>query len=473
MALLCTAVLAAAGIGVYVSTRVALLNTLDDSLLRIAIAEASSAVDEPSEGVHVHDIPPGEAGARADPDAVERLIAVRNAAGDLVAHTANLLDGPALELDRALEARALAGATTVADMQRGPQRYRGIYYPIRDEQDRPLVMIVAVPTARQQELLNSLAAALVAILLAGATVGGVGALALARRMTRPIENIASSARAFGESNLAHRIPDVAPDAELHELTLLLNAMFGRLQQAFDTQRRAIELQKRFVADASHELRSPLSNLRGTVEVTLRHPRDAAEYRSALGVALSEIERLSRLVAGLLTLSRADAGALEGGGVACDLAEIARDSIGAHAARAADAGVAVTLDADPAPVPVTGSADRLRQVVDNLLDNALQHAPSGSAVRIGVGRDSGEARLTVADDGPGLSPEDCARVFDRFYRVDSARDRRSGGTGLGLAIVRAIVEAHGGTVAVESSPGCGAKFSVRLPRTAMKETMPGN
>jgi two-component system OmpR family sensor kinase len=272
-------------------------------------------------------------------------------------------------------------------------------------------------------------------------------------LTRPLEQVAAAAHAIGGTNLHGRIPDVARDVELREVVGVINDMLARLEAAFSAQRR-------FLADASHELRSPLANLRGTVEVALRHPRSADEYRESLTVALGEAERLSRLVDELLLLSRVDAKQLTLDVCPCDLADVTRGAVTAHAARGMEKGVRLQLDAQP--VAMSADAHRLRQVMDNLLDNALRHAPAGSAVVVRTGREDGTAVLAVHDKGPGLSSEDQAHVFDRLYRADASRGRQSGGLGLGLSIAKAIVEAHGGQVSVRSQPGQGCSFFVRLP-----------
>jgi len=256
--------------------------------------------------------------------------------------------------------------------------------------------------------------------------------------------------------------------ELHDVATVLNEMLERLEASFRSQQQVIAAQRRFVADASHELRSPLNNLRGTVEVTLRRPRAPEDYRQALETSRVEIERICRLVEDLLTLSRVDAGQFVIEPAPCDLVRMALDAAAALAARADAAGVRLCVEAD-APVVVCGDRDRLRQVLDNLLDNALRHAPAGSAVVITAQRDGAQARLTVRDQGPGLSLEDQPRIFERFYRADRSRSRQSGGLGLGLAIARAIAEAHQGDLSVESHPGQGATFSLRLPAPVEPQT----
>jgi len=301
------------------------------------------------------------------------------------------------------------------------------------------------------------------LLVALAVAGGLAALAswrVARGLTRPLDRIAAAARAVGEANLGARIPEVSRDTELRVLVGLLNDMLTRLEVAFASQRR-------FVADASHELRSPLANLRGSVEVALRRPRSPEEYRETLEVALAEIERLARLVQSLLTLSRAGAGRLALERRPVDLAEVAARAAEVHAARAADADVELRIDAG-APAPVDGDADRLREVIDNLLDNAIRVAPPGSTIRVIVKHQDGRCVLEVEDAGPGLGDEDQARVFEPFARGSAAG---GDGAGLGLAIARAIAEAHGGRLLVRSTPGSGATFRLELPDGASEPPQP--
>jgi two-component system OmpR family sensor kinase len=369
------------------------------------------------------------------------------------AQTANLAAGPPLETDPNLETQALSGKVSFGDIRRDGDVYRGIYYPSHDAAGRPLVAVVAIPSRPLERSLGSLLGALLLALAVGGIAAAFAAQRIARRLTRPLEHIASAAGAIGGANLQARIPDVSPDVELREVTRVLNDMLSRLEAAFSAQRR-------FIADASHELRSPLGNLRGTVEVALRRRREADEYREALSVALREAERLSTLVDELLMLSRVDTKQFVIDVAPCDLAEIARSAVTAAAPFQEDTSIQLRLDAEA--VAVNADAHRLRQVVDNLLNNALRHAPADSEVFVRTWRESGQACLSVRDTGPGLSAAEQAQVFDRFYRADAARARDSGGLGLGLTIAKAIVEAHQGTLDVLSAPGEGATFTVRLP-----------
>jgi heavy metal sensor kinase len=465
MTALAIAVLAAAGLAIYAWAREALVTTFDRALMTVAQSEVASAVDEPDGRIHVHEgavrTPPERASA-----AYEKVSRIRSEDGAIDVSTSNLARGAALVTDPALEARAFGGTASLVDARRGSEVYRAVYYPFTDGSGRRFVALVAIPRAPLERTLSSLMGVLAVCLVAGAAAAAWAASRLARRLTRPLEQIAESARNVGQNTLGARIPEGSPDAELRALTAILNDMLARLETAFATERR-------FVADASHELRSPLSNIRGTIEVTLRRPRPEAEYRETLTIALAEVERLSRIVSTLLTLSRADAGQLRLSFRPCSLTTLAEEAARAHQARAAERGVHLTVDA-PSEVAVRGDVDRLREVLDNLLDNALRHAPPGSDVLIQVRRDGERGWLGVRDAGSGLSPEDQAHVFERFFRTDRSRARNSGGLGLGLAIARAIVEAHGGRLSVESGPGAGSLFSFDVPivRPAAVDGAPG-
>ena len=216
-----------------------------------------------------------------------------------------------------------------------------------------------------------------------------------------------------------------------------------------------------MADASHELRTPLAGVRAYAELFTRgadqRPDDLARAMRGIG---RESERMTALVDDLLLLARLDEGRpLDREPV--DLATVARDAV--ETARAVEPDRPIELDA--APASVVGDADRLRQVVDNLLANARAHTPGGTPVTVRVATANGEATLEVADRGPGMTAEEVERVFERFWRADDSRTRASGGAGLGLSIVAAVAEAHGGTASVDAAPGAGAAFTVRLPATA--------
>jgi two-component system OmpR family sensor kinase len=458
MAGLAIVVLMCAGALIYAQTQRALRTNLDHELLTIARTEAASEFDEPGVGVHVHELAPGTQNGNGDAPKLTRVI---DGTGRALVATANLGAGPPLIDDERARARALAGEIAFAGVRRGDDGYRAVYYPITTPEGASLAVMVALPTAPLDRTLRAVLGGLALSLLLGGIAAAWGAGWMARYLTSPLEFIAAAARTIRAHEPGLRIPEVSSDTELRTLTSILNEMLAGLEEGMSLERQTTEAQRRFVADAAHELRSPLTNLRGTIEVTLRRPRSVAEYQEALTIAAREIERLSRLANDLLTLSRIDAGQPTCQPAPCDLGAVARDAIVACADRALSRRVELSLRA-PAPVPIVGDPDRLRQVFDNLLDNGLRYAPEGSTVTVTTEARDGAVVLAVADAGPGLTAEQQTRVFDRFYRADDSRARSSGGHGLGLPIAKAIVEAHHGTLTVQSTQGGGCTFVVMLP-----------
>jgi two-component system OmpR family sensor kinase len=287
---------------------------------------------------------------------------------------------------------------------------------------------------------------------------GSVAWAVVRVGLLPLDRMGHTAGAIAGGDLSHRVESTDPRTEVGRLGIALNAMLDRLEHAF-TQREASENKlRRFLADASHELRTPLTSIRGYAELFRRgaeaRPEDLARSMAAIE---AEAARMGVLVDDLLLLARLDQGRpLEREPV--DLGAVAAEAV--EAARAIEPGRDVTLDVG-GDATIEGDRGRLRQVVDNLLENARVHTPPGTPAHVRVDRDDSHVVLAVADEGPGLSAEARSRVFERFYRDDGARSRETGGAGLGLAIVAAIAEAHGGGVrVVEGDPG--ATFEVRLP-----------
>ena len=459
------AVLLAAGILVYQQTRGALSRALDAELLTIARTEVASGFDEPGVGAHVHDAATGDGNGSGSGEKVSRIT---DASGRVLARTSSLASGPPLVDDEGARARALAGELAFADLGRGTAAYRGVYHPHRTPEGVPLTLLVALPTWPLERTMHAILVGLALSLLIAAVAAAWGSVRIARRLTVPLDRIADVARTIRTHGPSARIPVVSADAELQSLTAILNEMLAALEAALTVERQTAEAQKRFVADAAHELRSPLTNLRGTIEVTLRRPRSIEEYQESLAIAAAEIERLSRLTNDLLVLSRADAGQLVCRPASCDVVEIAANAIAASAHRATERRVHIDLAA-PARLPIVADADRLRQVVDNLLDNGLRHAPEGTTLTVTAEARNGDVVVAVRDRGLGLTAEQQTRIFDRFYRADESRARSSGGLGLGLPIAKAIVEAHHGTLAVQSAPGAGCTFVVTLPAATAPPT----
>jgi len=295
---------------------------------------------------------------------------------------------------------------------------------------------------------------------------GIG-LPLVRASLAPLARIEATATAIAAGDLSRRIDHPSRKTEVGRLSTALNTMLAAMEAAYqartDGEARAWQAQERmreFAADASHELRTPLTSVRGLAEYALQQGDAASrdELLRLMTLIQGEADRMSRLVADLLLLARFDAGRpLDRGPV--DLASIA--ALAVQHARLAHPGRPIALHAAE-PVVVSADDARIRQVIDNLLGNAVQHTPDGTPVTVTVTSGQGDGRLTVADRGPGMTPEQAARVFERFYRTDDARTRAVGGTGLGLAIAASLTAAHGGDIAVDTAPGHGAAFTVRLP-----------
>lgn len=299
-------------------------------------------------------------------------------------------------------------------------------------------------------ILQLLGALLAAILLAFAA----GTL-LSRRIARPLEQLAGAARSVAAGNLSEQVPVDKDIRELHSLGESFNQMTASLQKADETKNV-------FIANVTHELRTPLTVIKGTIETLEDGALDDTEGRGPLlGAMQRETERLIRMVNELLVLTRADAGALQLDLRPLDLAELARTRCEGLARLAARRGIELTVETVN-PAPVRGDSDRLAQVLDNLLDNAIRHSPENASISILIEKEGREVRCAVRDQGSGIGPQHLPFIFDRFYRADASRNRQTGGTGLGLAIVRALVLAQGGRVAAESRSGQGTTITFWLP-----------
>ena len=284
-------------------------------------------------------------------------------------------------------------------------------------------------------------------------LGLAGGWWLAARAIRPIDDISSAASRIATGDLSHRISTAETDNELGRLAGVLNSTFSRLEAAFAQQAR-------FTADASHELRTPLSVILSQTQMALMRDRPAAEYQETLEACQRAAQRMRRLMESLLELARLDAGQEAMKKLPFDLARITGEVVDLLRPLAQQRNI--TLHSELAAAECLGDSDRLAQVITNLMSNAIHHHRAGGEVDITTRRDEAGVTLIVADNGPGIPTEHLPHIFDRFYRADTARTTSHGHTGLGLAISKAIVEAHGGTIEVESSPGAGAKFTVRLP-----------
>ncbi len=299
-----------------------------------------------------------------------------------------------------------------------------------------------------------------------------------RRAFVPLVEVEHTAAAIAGGDLSRRIPERPSSTEVGRLTRSLNGMLSQIESAFRAREASEARTRRFAADASHELRTPLASIRGFAELYRQGAVPPDEVPRTMGRIEDEARRMGSLVEDLLLLARLDEQRPTRSDPV-DLAVIAGDAV--HDARGLDPGRTVSLvglrpDGGPVPAVVRGDEDRLRQVVANLVANAVRHTPAGTPIEVAVGVETGSADgapgadgasrvavLEVRDHGAGLAPEQASRVFERFYRVDASRQRgRGGGSGLGLSIVAAVVAAHRGTVQVTQTPGGGATFRVQLP-----------
>jgi heavy metal sensor kinase len=322
--------------------------------------------------------------------------------------------------------------------------------------ERYLVETGALLDEVQQDLRQWLIFLIAGLPIVGALAVSGGYLLIRRALT-PVDKIAATAERIGSHNLGQRLPVANTGDELERLSITLNHMIQRLEQAFQHSRR-------FMADASHELRTPLTVLRGELESFVQEPTLAPEMRERLGSALEEVERLVNIVEGLFAISRLDAGEAQAEMVKFDLGKLASSTTDQMSLLGEDKNIKITCAAAN-DVWVEGDRARMKQVVVNLLDNAIKYTPPGGAVGLDVRTHDGKALLEVTDNGMGIPAESLPRVFERFYRVDEARSRELGGAGLGLSIVRSICAAHHGRVEAASTPGHGSVFRVELPLTS--------
>ena len=332
--------------------------------------------------------------------------------------------------------------------------FRLLSVPIRH--DERLVNILRVGTSLHstERMLNRL---FVALLIASPLAVGVSLLGgwfLAGRALRPVNSITHAAKQIAAGDLTQRITTPRSTDEIGHLASTFNNMIARLEVSFRQIRQ-------FSADASHELRTPLTITKGETELALRRPRQAEDYRQVLESNLEEIDRMSRIVDELLFLSRADLGEIKVKQFPVQFDDLVSE-VQQQANVLGQERQVETVLSQLDPVVIDGDDLRLRELLLNLVDNAVKYSHTGNTVQLSLVRTGNRAQLQVRDFGIGISPEEQSRIFDRFYRTDTARVHASKGTGLGLSISKWIVEAHHGSISVESFPETGTCFTVLLP-----------
>ena len=286
-------------------------------------------------------------------------------------------------------------------------------------------------------------------------VASLGGYFLARKSLAPIALMNAQTQRITAENLSSRLDVPNPRDELGQLATTINALLARLDATFTEQQR-------FIADASHELRTPLAVLRGETEVALEQNRGAEDYRESLALIKDEAERLTRIVENLFILARQPVDQQSIMKDPLRLNEVVSECVRSAQVLATQRGLRLHLDGAMSEVNFTGDDELLKRMLLNLLDNAVKYTAPGGEVGVALSTQNGSARIVVTDSGIGIPLADQPRIFDRFYRVDKARSRALGGAGLGLSIAKWIVEAHGGTIAVQSMPKQGSEFIVELP-----------
>lgn len=465
-------VLAAAGLVLagaitYAGQRAFLIDRVDQqargALPAVARAFEAQGISDPAapaapgapEGDRTGDGRPGGLGpAGADANLPPGTYAQLRSAGGKVLGTTVLsyTKLPAPRLPATLEPGRI---TTVKAKDGSGLEYRALALPARAAGG---TTVVALPLQDVAQTLDRL------LLVEGVVIGGVllvlglGAWLVVGVALRPLKRMGDTAGAIAGGDLSHRVTPATPKTEIGRLGLSLNAMLERLERAFAERQASEDRLRHFLADASHELRTPLASIRGYAELLRTGAAgDPADQRRAMLRIEEEATRMGVLVEDLLTLARLDE-LREPLREEVDLGPLARDAVDDARATAPDREIDVRAGA---PATVVGDPHLLRQVLSNLLRNALVHTPAGTAIEVAVTTDGAERLVEVRDHGPGL-PQVDGDPFERFWRAEGGRERGRDGAGLGLAIVAGIVEAHGGTVSAETASGGGARFLVRLP-----------
>ena len=436
---------------------VLLHQSLSRSLYRHHDAELATEADRLARALAGTDFSQGAAAPALDsPQVVEQLVIVRNPQGDMLYRSPLLqVSEPNIGQHEALVHAATVGTTSplffTAQLERaGPVRF--ICVPI-DMPPRAYLQL-GRPLGDVPATLRAVVTACALLVPVILVVMSFSGWIVASRALAPMTAIDETLQSIQATDLSRRI-DVPVDAELQRLVATLNRLLDRLEKAFSSL-------KQFTADVSHQLQTPLTVMKGAAEVAHGSTRSPSEYQRTLAELGEEVDEMARILADLRALTLADAGVEGGQRGPVNLADVAGEAAEIIEALAEAKGVSIEASIEPG-VTVWGSRIGLKQVLLNLGDNAVKYTPAGGTISIGLTSRGREATLAIADTGAGIPAEDLPRVFDRFYRGPRT-SRSSSGTGLGLAIVKRIVDAHGGSIDVESRLGQGSTFSVTLPIT---------
>lgn len=446
------AVLALSGFGAYWMLSSAVHNQLDAALLAVAETEAAMLKTGMEHPVKIHEAPAGS--TQLSFARIDRLVQIAAAVdGQVLAGSANL-GASRLPTPQTLLIRLASGETVFETLSAfGDEPVRMVSMPV-NAPGAPLIVQVAGSLDDVSKVLNS-ASLMFAVMTLGllAAVGTVGE-SLTRKVFQAIDNVVRQARQIGETNLGERLPHPGTRDEIGKLVDTLNEMLERIERSFEVQRR-------FTADASHELRSPLSRLRTELEISLRRPREINQYQETLQSCLDEVERLTLTVEELLALARLDAGLERGSTETVPLLPLMEEVLNRLQTIADKRGVRIRREPS-APLFAKIARSSLDLILTNLLDNAVKFSPPGGCVTVGLKAEGAELALSISDTGPGISLDEQAQLFERFYRGSLARSNDVPGVGLGLALSQAVARSHGGRIEAANLAAGGAMFTVWLP-----------
>jgi two-component system OmpR family sensor kinase len=447
------AVTGGAGVLIVVTLERRLVADVDRELATQATAVAPRGGDGPGGRRPPPQPPQGEAD-RSPFDVKRYAFVTRDAAGNVVSTvTSGRADAPD-PLPDVSGLTAPAGPLTVGSVDGGTLQYRVVVSRTPDGGTLAAAISLRDVDATVRTATGTvLASCLLAVVLAGAIVW-----ITVRRGLRPIDEMIVTAERIAEGELSERAPVLRRASEVGDLGNALNLMLDRIETAVAAKTASEARTRRFAADASHELRTPLTSIRGYAELYRQGARSGPDVDRAMARIEREAMRMGDLVEDLLLLARLDQGRpLEAAPV--DLTALVLDAV--TAARAVEPDRPMHVDMGDAPRVVTGDGNRLRQVVDNLLANVREHTTAATAITVSLSGGPSTATLVVADDGPGMTAEEAARAFDRFWQGEATTEHARRGTGLGLSIVSEIVAAHGGDIRLDTAPGQGARFTVSL------------
>jgi two-component system OmpR family sensor kinase len=448
--------LAFVNVTVHVATRYFQLHELDAQVRTLAAAELSQAIND-NRGPHLHNFPAELLGSE---HYAEKFGQVLDAGGSVLAATANTAGLPPLPPPGVI-ARALAGEPTLIALPVGSQTVRFAVIAAR-EADRTYVVSIGLSTAHIQRGMRRMLWLLVAIWVVGTTVAAVIGLLVTSRALAPIDSITRRAAAIARGDFAARLDPPPHDDEVGRMTTLLNEMLERLHGA-------IQANRRFAADASHELRSPLTAMAGEVDVALKRDRPAEEYRETLGYVRDHVGQMTELIEDLMVLVRAQERTTDRVMQEVDVGPIVAAAID-RVRRAAQARQLTVVASGCAGTVLYGDARLYSRVFDNVIANAVQYSREGGTVDVDATWVEAEpgawspdrVRFAVTNNGPRIPAEEWERIFERFHRLDASRSRRTGGSGLGLSICRAVVTLFGGSIRVASSTDEATTFEIELP-----------